>query len=111
LESTSFNTDNGITIYNFSKLYSIIPKGITIAKLINTEPSRLQDDTAEEKINTTNKLSTENYNDENIEEIMDKQVTVIKISHELNISNRLQKITKRYPTNTQFHAHKILLEA
>jgi len=54
LESTSFNTDDEITIYNFSKLYSNIPKGMPIANLINTKPSKLQDDTVGEQINTIN---------------------------------------------------------
>lgn len=70
LESTSFNIDDGITIYNFSKLYSNIPRGMTIANLINTD------------------TPTENYNDDDIEEIMDRQGNVIKTSQELNTEKR-----------------------
>ncbi|CAI6345109.1 unnamed protein product [Macrosiphum euphorbiae] len=88
LESTYFNIDDGITIYNFSKLYSNIPRGMTIANLINTDTPRVQDDTVCEQINTTNKTPTEKYNDDNIEEIMDKQGNVIKISQELNTEQR-----------------------
>jgi len=61
---------------------------MTIANLINTYSLRVQDDTTWEQINTTNKIPTENYNDDSNEEIMDKQGNIIKISQELNTEQR-----------------------
>ncbi|KAF0756898.1 GATA zinc finger domain-containing protein 14-like [Aphis craccivora] len=82
LESTSFNTDDGITIYNFSKLYSNIPKGMPIANLINTKPSKLQDDTVE---------------------VMDKQGNVIKISNELNTEQKKKALKLKKSINIYLH--------
>lgn len=70
---------------------------MTIANCeFNTDTPRVQDDTVSEQINPTNKTPTEYYNDDNIEEIMDNQGNVIKISQELNTEQRKKALRLIY---------------
>lgn len=96
LESSFVSNEDGITLYNFSNLYSNIPAGMTIANIVKTNTPNKKKTLAEKNIktiyNNNNTTKQKHYDNENINEITDKQGNVIKISQELNHKQRKEAL-------------------